>query len=174
MHLQEGQAGDLTALHQRITQEKQAEQCDRYRVPWLAIQGHQTKTIQAMLGRSRGFVQRWAYAYRDGGIQALAPARRGGSKPRLDPQQTQPFLERFTAGPTAADGGVCTLRGQDAVRILAQEFGVHYSLNGVYQLLHRHNLSCLKPRPRHRKNDEPAMGQWLQDAPLLSKACVSD
>ena len=173
MHIQEHQIGDLTALQQRITQEKQAEQRDRYRVVWLALQGQETKAIQIMLGRSRGFVQRWAYAYRDGGLQALTPARRGGSQPRLTPEQTQAFVERFTAGPTPADG-VCTLRGQDAVRILAQEFGVHYSLNGVYQLLRRYNLSCLKPRPRHPKNDEQAMGQWRQNAPLLSRACVSD
>jgi transposase len=72
------------------------------------------------------------------------------------------------AGPTERDGGVCTLRGRDAVRILQQEFGVSYSLEGVYDLLERLNLSCLKPRPRHRKNDPQAMKTWLERAPFLS------
>jgi putative transposase len=73
------------------------------------------------------------------------------------------------AGPTAADGGVCVLRGEDARRILEREFGVRYTLDGVYDLLHRLDLSCLAPRPRHRKNDPAAMRQWLDGAPLLSR-----
>ena len=35
--------------------------------------------------------------------------------------------------------------------------------------MHRVGLSCLKPRPRHRKNDPRAMAEWLDRAPLLSK-----
>lgn len=58
----------------------------------------------------------------------------------------------------------------NALRILEKEFGVHYTLDGVYDLLHRLKLSCLVPRPRHRKNDPQVMRQWLEDAPLLSRA----
>ena len=50
------------------------------------------------------------------------------SQPRLDAASEARFIERFRAGPTDADGGRGTLRGQDAVRILAAEFGVAYSL----------------------------------------------
>lgn len=71
-------------------------------------------------------------------------------------------------GPVQADG-VCTLRGVDAKAILEKEFGVRYSLDGVYDLLHRLKLSCLVPRPRHRKNDPEAMRRWLEEAPLLSR-----
>ena len=73
------------------------------------------------------------------------------------------------AGPTQADDGVCTLRGADARRILAGEFGVQMTLSGVYDLMHRLNLSCLKPRPRHRKNDPQAAADWLEQAPLLRR-----
>ncbi len=68
-------------------------------------------------------------------------------------------------GMQGADAGLCTLRGKDAQRILADEFGVNYSLGDAIGL----GLSCLKPRLRHRKNDPEAMRQWVQDAPLLSK-----
>ena len=54
------------------------------------------------------------------------------------------------------------------MKILANEFGVRYTLDGVYDLLHRLRLSCLVPRPRHRKNDPQVMQKWLDDAPLLS------
>jgi hypothetical protein len=30
-------------------------------------------------------------------------------------------------------------------------------------------LSCLTPRPRHRKNDPEQMQQWREQAPLLSR-----
>ncbi|UCE48281.1 MAG: winged helix-turn-helix domain-containing protein, partial [Phycisphaerales bacterium] len=39
-----------------------------------------------------------------------------------------------------------------------KEFGVLYTLDGVYKLLHRLGYSCLKPRPRHEKAD-PAVQQ---------------
>ena len=71
-------------------------------------------------------------------------------------------------GPTEADGGVCTLRGLDAVAVLEREFGVAYSLKGAYDLLHRLGFSCLRPRSRHRKNEPAAMDQFRRDAPLLS------
>ena len=173
MQIKERQPGDRGELTRRISRETDAKQRDRYRAALLAIEGEQTATIQATLARSRGFVQRWAYAYRDHGIEAIGEQPRGGSQPKLTPQDQARFIERFKAGPLpTVDGGRCTLRGKDAVRILADEFGVNYSLNGVYKLLHRHNLSCLKPRPQHRHNDPQLMGQWLDDAPFLSSASV--
>ena len=171
MQIQERNPGDRQVLNERIRGEREAEQRDRFRAALLAIEGHQTQAIMATLSRSRGFVQRWAYAYRDGGIDAIAARPRGGSVPKLDPAAEARFIERFKAGPTDADGGVCTLRGKDAVRILADEFGQSYKLSGAYALLHRNGLECLRPRPRHRKNDPDAMQQWLDDAPLLSGAC---
>jgi transposase len=123
MDIHPRQADDLTQLTQRIRRKKDAEQRDRYRVVVLAIAGEQTQAIQDTLERSRGFVQRWAYAYRDGGVDALRAGKPPGAMPRLTPAQAQAFKQRMRAGPTGADGGVCTLRGKDAQRILEQEFG---------------------------------------------------
>jgi transposase len=174
MHIDERQPGDREELTRRIRCQTDAKQRDRYRAALLAIEGEPTQTIQATLARSRGFVQRWAYAYRDHGIDAIGEQPRGGSSPKLDPQAQTRFIERFKAGPVpGADGGRCTLRGKDAVRILAEEFGVNYSLNGAYKLLHRHHLACLRPRPQHRHNDPQLMQQWLDDAPLLSSASAN-
>lgn len=161
-------ADDQVELQKRIDRERDAEQRDRYRVALLASGGLQTRAIMDQLDRSRGFVQRWAYAYRDGGVNAIASRPRGGSRPRLAPPQQEQFIARFTAGPTGADGPLVTLRGKDAVRILREEFGTPYSLNGVYRLFHRHNLAVLRPRPRHRKSDPEAQRRWRQSAPFLS------
>lgn len=169
MDIQERHEGDVAELVRRARAEQEAEQRDRYRVVVLAIEGQPTQEIQKRLARSRGFVQRWAYAYRDGGIEAVTAKSRGGSRARLPVEQQAAFIERFKAGPTQRDGGVCRLGGHDAVRILREEFGVEYTLTGAYELLHRNGLSCLRPRPRHRKRDLEAQKQWLARAPFLSR-----
>lgn len=144
-------------------------QRDRLRCVVLAIQGYTQPQISSMTGRSRGFTQRWTYAYRDGGIDAITPAKRGGSKPRLSDKDTAMFLARVQAGPVPQQDGIaCTLAGKDCQRILREQFGVAYSLNGVYRLLHHHGFSCLRPRPKHRKADPDAQQRWRDDAPFLS------
>lgn len=157
---------DLPELDRLIAVEPLALQRDRYRVVRLALGGLKTLDIAAKLDRSRDFVQTWAYAYRDGGLAALTPRPRPGRPPKLDAHGQRAFIERFKQGP-APDEPACTYRGKDAQRILEQAHGVSYSLRGVYNLLHRHELSCLKPRPRHRKNNPQAMSDFLEQAPLL-------
>ena len=163
--------GELTRL---IQSERNAGQRDRYRAALLVINGEMTAEIVEKLGRSRRFVQRWAYAYRDQGVEGFTSLSRGGSHPKLSADQEQLFSERFKSGPTEADEQRCTLRGKDAQRILEQEFKVKYTLGGAYDLLHRLGFSCLKPRPKHRKNDVNVMNQWLEDAPLFSSDNASN
>jgi transposase len=168
MHIRLHQPEDLARLQPQSRRQRDAKQRDRYRAILLALEGHDAPAIARSLGRSRAFVQRWVYAYRDHGFKAIAPKRQTGRPPNLPPEKDAPFKERFLAEPTEADG-VCTLRAKDAQRILREEFGIAYTLGGVYDLLHRLGFSSLAPRPRHRKNDPERMQQWLHDAPLLSR-----
>lgn len=168
MKLSVRREGDLERLDALIAGEKDARQRDRLRAARLALGGEEAPAIAAKLGRSRRFVQGWAYAYRDGGVEAIEPGKSSGRPTKLPREKEQAFRARMLGGATEADGGVCSLRGVDALRILEAEFGARYTLDGVYDLLHRLKLSCLVPRPRHRKNDPEVMRQWLADAPLLS------
>jgi transposase len=77
-------------------------------------------------------------------------------------QQQEQVRQRLDAGPTAQDE-VCSLRGKDVQRILAQEFHLLRSLAAVYHLLHRLGYSYLRPRPRHRKADPEKQAAFLQD-----------
>jgi transposase len=153
-------------------QEHNAKQRDRYRAVLLALEGQSTEAIMHILDRSKNFVQRWVYAYRDRGLPTIHPKVQSGRPSKLKASQETRFKQRFLGGPTPADG-VCTLRAKEARRILQEEFGVHYTLAGIYDLLHRLHLSCLTPRPRHRKNDPQKMQQWLEQAPLLSTASAN-
>jgi len=160
--------GDLERLDELIARERVAVQRDRLRAVRLALDGVEALQIAATLSRSRRFVQEWAYAYRDGGVEAVRPGKSSGRPTKLPRDKEQAFRARMLGGATEADGGVCSLRGVDALKILEAEFGARYTLDGVYDLLHRLKLSCLVPRPRHRKNDPQVMQQWLEGAPLLS------
>ena len=166
-------ASDVTRLRELVRAEAGSKQRDRYRAVLLAAEGDGAGAeldggqIASRLGRSRRFVDRWLARYRGGGLAGLRPRRAKGRVPKLDAAKQQAFKARVLAGPTGADGGVCALRGEDARRILAAEFGAPMTLDGVYKLMRRLNLSCLRPRPRHRKNDPKAAADWLERAPLL-------
>jgi transposase len=167
---------DLARLRQLVRDERKAVQRDRYRVVLLAAQkpadgaSEMTRAqVAAAVGRSRQFVDEWARRYRRGGMENLHARKQPGNQPSLTKQQQEAFRARLLAGPTDADGGVCTLRGKDAQRVLEVELGVPLKLSAVYEWMHRVGLSCLKPRPRHRKNDEQVMKTWLEQAPLLSR-----
>ena len=168
MDVRQRESGDLEKLGVLLRKERGAEQRDRYRAVFHALSGRQTLWIAGGLGRSRAFVQRWVYAYRDGGIDALKDKPRGGSKPRLPREQEARLKARIDAGPTHKDK-VCTLRGKDVRRIIQEEFGVKLSLNAAYRTLHRMGYSCLAPRPRHEKQDLAAQEKFkTQSAPLFA------
>jgi transposase len=169
MDVVERRAGDREELARLIGAEKNAKQRDRLRAAALAIDGRETEAIVKVLDRSRRFVQRWAYAYRDGGIEAIKVKKQPGRAVTLPQELHEKFAARIDAGPGPEDRA-CTLRGREVVKLLEREFGVCYSLSGVYDLLHRLGFSSLRPRPKHRKNDPAAMEAFKKSAPLLSRA----
>jgi transposase len=173
MHVRVREEGDVEKLRALARKERDSEQRDRYLVVVHVLAGKETLWIAGALGRSRAFVQRWAYAYRDGGIGALTDKPRGGSKPKLPREMEGRLKARIDAGPTKADK-VCTLRGKDVQRIIREEFGVEVSLNAAYRTLHRMGYSCLAPRPRHEKQDLAAQEKFRTDsAPLLFVSSAS-
>lgn len=166
MHVKEREPGDRKRLDRMTKSERDAIQRDRLRCVALALEGRETLDIAVTLGRSRRFVQRWVYAYRDHGLGAVQGETAPGRARRLAPEQEARFIERVRRGATPEDG-VSALRGTQLRRILELEFGVPYSLNGVYAILHRNGFSCLMPRPRHPKQDPEAIAKFRRRAPLL-------
>jgi transposase len=167
MRVVERESGDAAELGRRARAARHALQRDRYRAVLMALDGRKAPAIAKALGRARRSVQDWVYAYRDGGVDALRPRPRPGRPTKLTRDREGEFKARLDAGPTPADGGVCTLRGKDVVAILEREFGVKYSLDGAYDLLERLGYSCLSPRPLHEKADPAAVEDFKARAPLL-------
>lgn len=166
MEVEARSAEDRDQLRRLIRKERDADQRDRFRAVALALDGRRTNQIVEMLERSRAFVQRWAYAYRDGGLEAIKIRKPPGKQPMLPRDRWDELRGRLEAGPTD-DDKVCEFRGRDVQRILQREFGVKYSLNGAYELLHRMGYSWLAPRPRHRHADPEAQEAFKERTPLL-------
>jgi transposase len=118
----------------------------------LAKQGFSCPKIVQMTGYPRRTIQRWVIQYNKAGIKALIDKPRAGRPAKLSIDKQLEFCARVDAGPGPSDSKPI-LYGRDIQRILEGEFGVVYTLDGVYKLLHRLGYSCLKPRPRHEKAD---------------------
>ena len=153
---------DPAELRRRIRKEANAKQRDRYRAVLLALEGKTTAEIRDKLDRSKNFVQRWVYFYRDHGLDRIRPLKQPGRSPKLPREQHQAFLDHI-------NGSDRILRGQDITELIEKEFGVVYSLSAVYELLHRLGYEPLKPRPVNPKKNPEQEQAWKQRAPLLSK-----
>jgi transposase len=146
----------------------------RLRAVILAMRGREHDTIAEQLGQCPRWVEKWVARYNKGGLDSLADRPRSGQPVKLPSEKIEVFKARVRVGPTVADGGRSVLYGHDFTDILRREFGVKYSLPGVYQLLHRLGFSSLRPRPRHLKNDPDAMKDWEARAPFLSRASAAN
>jgi transposase len=85
MYVIERNRGKRRRLARLITKESDAIQRDRLQSVLVALQGREPLEIAGTLGRSRAFVQRWAYTYRDGGIEAVRGRTAPGRERRLAP-----------------------------------------------------------------------------------------
>lgn len=129
----------------------------------LAMEGRTGREIGAVFGVDQRSVREWVGRYNRGGVAALQEQPGRGRKMRLKEADRERFQARVEVGAQPADG-VCTLRGLDFQRILKDEFGVVYSLNGVYRLLHRLGYSSLMPRPQHEKS-KPEVQEAFKKSP---------
>jgi transposase len=144
--------------------EKDADRAKRLRIVILAAEGWTAPAIAMAVGLTRRICQRWARRYNEQGLAGLDDRRGRESRLPLTPEEQEQVRRRLDAGPTAEDE-VCSLRGKDVQRILAQEFNLLRSLAGVYHLLHRLGYSYLRPRPRHRKADPEKQAAFLRAWP---------
>ena len=139
-------------LQSRYRIEKNARMAQRIQGVCLARKGLKCPEIMAITGVARRTVQLWMRKYNKHGIVGLKDKPRPGQPTILPREQELKFRKRIEAGPTKADG-VSVLNGPVIRRILEREFGVLYSGQGLYDLLHRLGYSCLCPRPQHEKAD---------------------
>jgi transposase len=154
----------LVELERLERGETNAQRAKRLRIVIFAIRGFTAPAIAMCAGLSRRICQRWVRRYNDEGLAGLSDLRGQQSRPVLTVEQEAQMRQRLEAGALPEDR-VCSLRGLDVQRILAQEFGVLRCLPAVYCLLHRLGYSYLRPRPRHRRANPEAQAAFVRDLP---------
>ena len=138
-------------LKQLAKQQSQAKLLLRLQAVILAKAGHTAPEIAKILSVTYRSVQYWIQRYNRQGLEGLRDLRRGGNQRKLTDQQEQQIKKYLDCQADDPTGGV--RRGQDLRQWIHQQFGVLYSLPGIYDLLHRLGYRCLMPRPQHRKAD---------------------
>lgn len=154
----------LEQLQKLYHKEKNARLARRIQGVYLAEKGLNCPQIMEITGAKRRTIQQWIRKYNKGAIEALKELPRPGQPTKLPRDKEWEFCRRIEAGPSKKDG-VAVLNGPSIRRILEREFGVVYSLWGVYDLLERLNYRCLCPRPQHEKADPEGQQEFKKTSP---------
>lgn len=144
--------------------EKNARLAHRIHGVYLASKGLTCPEIMAVTTTARRTIQQWVHKYNEQGIAGLKDKPRPGTPTKLPRKKEIEFQKRIEAGPTEADG-VSVLNGPAIRRILEREFGVLYSRQGIYDLLHRLGYSCLCPRPQHENANPQLQAEFKKNSP---------
>jgi transposase len=126
-------------------------------------QGWSGPRVAGELRVSRMSAWRWELAWREGGVEALW-SKRPASECLLDQAQCTRLLQIIEAGP-AAFGWERDQRWTLAriCAVAADEFGVCYTLSGMWRLLDRIGASWQVPAVRAAERDEAAVAAWREE-----------
>ena len=152
---------EITAL---IRKERDARICKRLMATKFILQGLHIPEVARRMDISERPLRKWVHRFNERGPSALCDAPRSGQPPKLKGKQVEKFKKRVRRGITSKDN-TCSLNGKDLQRILKNEFGAEYSLNGTYFILHRLGFSCLCPRPQHPQADVEAQVAFKKTTP---------
>ncbi len=142
------------ALKVDYQRERDPEVRTRLHGLWLLRCGWRLGMVAQVMGTHYRSVQRWVAWYREGGLPEVRAHKMGGRGP-------QPWLSPEEE--IQVSDAVATGRFQTAWEIrdwIAQQYGVSYTLGGVYSLLQRLKCSPKVPRPVHTKADPEGQAAW--------------
>lgn len=135
-----------------ISKEKNA----RMRIRLIALghihDGSNRAQTAKFLRVSRGTVNKWVQRFIDDGIDGLKEKPRSGRPSSLSKEQLLQLKEYVIANSIKSTGG--RLKGGLLVDYIYEEFGVLYSLDNVYRLLHQLGFSWITSRSKHPKQDQ--------------------
>ena len=100
--------------------------------------------VASALRVTRHAVMRWLKWFVSGGVDRLAGVPHYWSTQRLPRVQEEAFRQAVEQLQASRGGG--RVRGEDIRQLLAEQFAVTYSLNGVYDLLKRLDMAWITAR----------------------------
>ncbi len=125
--------------------------------------GKTAPEVGAAVGVDERTVRVWVKEFNRDGLESLRYARYKGAKPHLPTEYEKEVVEAIRHAPPESMG-ITVWRGWAVRRWLEEEYGVKYSRDGVYKLLHRLGLSSLMPRPLHPESDLEAQESFKKNS----------
>jgi transposase len=107
-------------------------------------EGKSYSEVGAALRVTRHAVMRWVQWFSAGGVARLAGLAHDWSTQRLAKEHEEAFRQAVEQLQRERGGG--RVRGEDIRQLLARQFGVSYSLNGVYDLMKRLGMVWISAR----------------------------
>ena len=146
---------DLDQLRALYKRQRDGRTRTRLQAVILARQGESAAAIAKILGYSPRSIQGWVRRYNAHGINGMADRPRSGRTPKLPRREENKLRKRIETGLGSGESGA-RLRGRDIQQILKVQFGVDYSLDGVYKLLHRLGYNDLRANRKQQKTKQSA------------------
>ena len=114
---------------------------------WLLRAGWRLEAVAEVVGVQYRTVQRWVAWYRAGGLEVVRAHRMGGTGqlPFLSPADQKRVADEVATGRFRT--------GAEVRDWIAGEFGVTYTVAGIYSLLKRLRCAPKVPRPVHAEAD---------------------
>lgn len=125
--------------------------------------GKTPRQIGKMLKVHEKTVLTWLRRFRAGGVPALAEQPGRGAKRRLGAEQEVELKQLLDRAQAQRLGG--TLTGEEIRALVAEQFGIQYSLSGLYNVLHRAGLSWISARSKHPQWDPKAQEGFKKTSP---------
>jgi putative transposase len=119
-----------------------------------------TARIAARLRVSDKSVREWRRRWSAGGTAALASAGAGGADCKLSAGQRVELAGMLDEGPVVHGWDDARWTLARVAELIAQRFGVGYTLRGVSYLLHRMGYRLHVPARRAIERDEQAIQTW--------------
>ena len=145
---------DLDKLRALYKRQRDGRTRTRLQAVILARQGESAAAIAKILGYSPRSIQGWVRRYNAHGIEGMADRPRSGRTPKLPRREEAKLRKKIETGLATESGK--KLRGRDIQQILKVQFGVDYSLDGVYKLLHRLGYNDLRGHKKQRRGSKQA------------------
>jgi transposase len=157
----------IEQLQSLLKKEHQRRIAQRLQAVLWATPGKNAREIAALVAVQMRTVQNWIARYNGQSLEGLADHYPGGNRNKLTVEQHQQLAGYLDQQAQDLHARIC--QGRHLHDWIARQFGVVYSLSGLYGLLRRLDYRCLVPRPRHPKADSQAQEAFKKTSPSRSR-----
>jgi transposase len=149
---------------------------ERRRLGYRLLQrGVPKSTIARQLGVSYLTVLHWSDRRREGGPDSWRDAPHAGAEPRLSAPEKKRLLAILKKGARARGYPTDLWTLKRVAEVIRKEYGVEYSLSGVWRVLRALGLSAQVPLTRALERDESYIRHWVRtEWPQIFRDALKD